>query len=162
MSEQRTERDSLGEVLVPAAALWGAQTQRAVDNFPVSGQPMPAEFIHAVVQVKAAAAEANCSLGQLDASRRDAIVEACQRILDGEFANQFPVDRYQTGSGTSTNMNVNEVIAALAGQPGEDIHPNDHVNMGQSSNDVIPTAIHVSAVCQIHGQLLPALSHLRG
>ncbi|PHQ14257.1 class II fumarate hydratase [Marinobacter profundi] len=162
MSEHRTERDSLGEVLVPAAALWGAQTQRAIDNFPVSGQPMPAEFIHAVVQIKAAAAEANCSLGQLDAGRRDAIVEACERILDGEFADQFPVDRYQTGSGTSTNMNVNEVIAALARQPGEAIHPNDHVNMGQSSNDVIPTAIHVSAVCQIHGQLLPALSHLRG
>lgn len=162
MSEHRTERDSLGEVLVPAAALWGAQTQRAIDNFPVSGQPMPAEFIHAVVQIKAAAAEANCSLGQLDAGRRDAIVEACQRILDGECADQFPVDRYQTGSGTSTNMNVNEVIAALARQPGEAIHPNDHVNMGQSSNDVIPTAIHVSAVCQIHGQLLPALSHLRG
>ncbi|MBD3657958.1 class II fumarate hydratase [Marinobacter sp.] len=162
MSEHRTERDSLGEVLVPAAALWGAQTQRAIDNFPVSGQPMPAEFIHAVVQIKAAAAEANCSLGQLDAGRRDAIVEACERILDGEYADQFPVDRYQTGSGTSTNMNVNEVIAALARQPGEAIHPNDHVNMGQSSNDVIPTAIHVSAVCQIHGQLLPALSHLRG
>ena len=162
MSEHRTERDSLGEVLVPAAALWGAQTQRAIDNFPVSGQPMPAEFIHAVVQIKAASAEANCSLGQLDAGRRDAIVEACERILDGEYADQFPVDRYQTGSGTSTNMNVNEVIAALARQPGEAIHPNDHVNMGQSSNDVIPTAIHVSAVCQIHGQLLPALSHLRG
>ncbi|HCW88448.1 MAG TPA: aspartate ammonia-lyase, partial [Marinobacter sp.] len=162
MTEYRTERDSLGEVQVPATALWGAQTQRAVENFPVSGQPLPPAFIKAVVRVKRAAAEANASLGLLDMPERDAIVRACDRLLDGEFADQFPVDRYQTGSGTSTNMNVNEVIAAIAGQDGVTVHPNDHVNMSQSSNDVIPTAIHISSVMAVREKLLPALSHLRG
>lgn len=162
MSEFRTEKDSLGDVHVPADALWGAQTQRAVENFPVSGQPMPPAFIAAVARVKQAAAEANTSLGLLDNDLRDAIVEACLQLVDGEHADQFPVDRYQTGSGTSTNMNVNEVIAALAGRAGVEVNANDHVNMSQSSNDVIPTAIHVSAVTAVHTRLLPALSHLCG
>jgi len=162
MSEFRTEKDSLGEVHVPADALWGAQTQRAVDNFPVSGQPMPATFIKAVAQIKKAAAEANTSLGLLDNDRCDAIVQACDALISGEYADQFPVDRYQTGSGTSTNMNANEVIAALCRKEGVDIHPNDHVNMSQSSNDVIPTAIHVSSVMAVKQSLVPALTHLRG
>ncbi len=162
MSEFRTEKDSLGEVYVPADALWGAQTQRAVDNFPVSGQPMPSAFIAAVARVKQAAAEANTSLGYLDNEKRDAIVEACEQLVNGDYADQFPVDRYQTGSGTSTNMNVNEVIAALAARAGVQVNANDHVNMSQSSNDVIPTAIHVSAVTAVQTRLLPALSHLCG
>lgn len=162
MSEFRTEKDSLGDVKVPANALWGAQTQRAIDNFPVSGQPMPARFIVAVVQIKWAAAQANASLGLLDARLRDAIAEACDQLIQGEHADQFPVGRYQTGSGTSTNMNVNEVIAAIARNQGVDVHPNDHVNMSQSSNDVIPTAIHVSSLLAVKEQLLPTLSHLRG
>ncbi|MBW4934497.1 class II fumarate hydratase [Marinobacter sp. F4206] len=162
MSEYRTEKDSLGDVHVPADALWGAQTQRAVDNFPVSGQPMPPAFIAAVAHIKWAAAEANASLGLLDNDRRDAIVSACEALVQGEFSDQFPVDRYQTGSGTSTNMNANEVIAAIARKQGQDVHPNDHVNMSQSSNDVIPTAIHVSAVIAVKQQLIPALTHLRG
>ncbi|MDC0663141.1 class II fumarate hydratase [Marinobacter sp. SS21] len=162
MTEYRTEADSLGEVQVPSTALWAAQTQRAVENFPISGQPMPAAFIWAVVQIKRAAAEANTSLGLLAVEVRDAILEACDEVLEGQHADQFPVDRYQTGSGTSTNMNVNEVLANLARAKGQDVHPNDHVNMSQSSNDVIPTAIHLSAVTQVQLQLLPALSHLRG
>lgn len=162
MSEFRTEKDSLGDVKVPANALWGAQTQRAINNFPVSGQPMPARFIVAVAQIKWAGAQANASLGLLDARLRDAIAEACDQLIQGEHADQFPVDRYQTGSGTSTNMNVNEVIAAIARRQGVDVHPNDHVNMSQSSNDVIPTAIHVSSLLAVKEQLLPALSHLRG
>ncbi len=162
MSDYRTEKDSLGEVRVPTVALWGAQTQRAVDNFPVSGQPMPPAFIQAVAQVKKACAEANASLGLLDNPLRDAIVAACDALIAGEYADQFPVDRYQTGSGTSTNMNVNEVIAALAKEQGVDVHPNDHVNMSQSSNDVIPTAIHVSAVLGVKERLIPALTHLQG
>ncbi|MDX1756800.1 MAG: class II fumarate hydratase [Marinobacter sp.] len=162
MTDYRTESDSLGEVQVPAQALWAAQTQRAIENFPISGQPMPAAFIHAVVQVKRAAAEANTSLGLLDVALRDAILAACDEVLEGLHADQFPVDRYQTGSGTSTNMNVNEVLANLARGQGHSVHPNDHVNMSQSSNDVIPTAIHVSAVTEAQHRLLPALSHLRG
>lgn len=162
MTDFRTEKDSLGNVQVPKDALWGAQTQRAVENFPVSGLPMPAAFIAAVVRIKQAAADANTSLGLLDVPRRDAIAEAGERIIAGEFDDQFPVDRYQTGSGTSTNMNVNEVIAALASQDGAEVHPNDHVNMSQSSNDVIPSAIHVSAIAGVQERLLPALTHLCG
>jgi len=162
VAEFRTEYDSLGEVQVPADALWGAQTQRAVDNFPVSGLPMPAPFIAAVVEIKRAAAEANTCLGLLDVAVRDAILDACAEVLDGQHSQQFPVDRYQTGSGTSTNMNVNEVLAHLASSRGVRVHPNDHVNMSQSSNDVIPTAIHVSAVIESQRRLLPALSHLCG
>ncbi|MGM0953067.1 MAG: class II fumarate hydratase [Pseudomonadota bacterium] len=162
MSEFRTEKDSLGEVKVPAQARWGAQTQRAVDNFPVSGQPMPPAFISAVAQIKCAAAQANASLGLLSTDLREAIVKACQRVSEGEFADQFPVDRYQTGSGTSTNMNVNEVVSSICREQGVEVHPNDHVNMSQSSNDVIPTAIHVSSFLAVKEQLLPAISHLRG
>ncbi|HLV78153.1 MAG TPA: class II fumarate hydratase [Marinobacter sp.] len=162
MSEFRTEQDSLGEVLVPSEALWGAQTQRAINNFPVSGMPMPTGFIQAVVLVKWSVAQANASLGLLEPPIRDAIVQACGRLSMGEFADQFPIDRYQTGSGTSTNMNVNEVVAAIARRQGVEVHPNDHVNMSQSSNDVIPTAIHVSSVLAVRNQLLPAVSHLRG
>jgi len=162
MTNFRTEKDSLGEVRVPEEALWGAQTQRAVENFPVSGLPMPPAFIAAVVRVKQAAADANASLGLLDNDLRDAIVAAGDRLINGEFADQFPIDRYQTGSGTSTNMNVNEVIAALAAREDVEIHPNDHVNMSQSSNDVIPTAIHVSALAGIYERLIPALTHLCG
>lgn len=162
MSEYRTETDSLGDIKVPAHALWGAQTQRAIENFPVSGQPLPHRFIAAVAQIKRAAAEANSSLGFLDANRRDAIVAVCEQLVDGEYADQFPIDRYQTGSGTSTNMNVNEVIAAVAKKGAVDMNPNDHVNMSQSSNDVIPTAIHVSSVTAVKERLIPALSHLSG
>ena len=162
MSNYRIEKDSLGEVQVPETALWGAQTQRAIDNFPVSGQPMPPAFIDAVVRIKRAAALANASLHLLSDDQCEAIVGVCDALLRGEHRDQFPVDRYQTGSGTSTNMNVNEVIARLASDKGAQINPNDHVNMSQSSNDVIPTAIHVSAIEQVHRQLLPALTHLQG
>ena len=162
MSDTRVEKDSLGEVQVPVNALWGAQTQRAVDNFPVSGQPMPTGFIEAVVLVKKAAAQANHQLKLLDDDRHAAIVSACDRILSGGLEDQFPVDRYQTGSGTSTNMNVNEVIANLASSGDLQVNPNDHVNMSQSSNDVIPTAIHVSAVKALQTSVLPALTHLEG
>ncbi|KEF30644.1 Fumarate hydratase class II [Marinobacter nitratireducens] len=162
MSEYRTETDSLGEVRVPANALWGAQTQRAVENFPVSGRGMPFRFIAATAHIKRAAAEANASLGLLDNALRDAIVQACDQLVAGEYRDQFPVDRYQTGSGTSTNMNVNEVIAAIAAKAGVEVHPNDHVNMSQSSNDVVPTAIHVSTVMAVKEMLIPALTHLRG
>ncbi|MGM0570811.1 class II fumarate hydratase [Marinobacter sp.] len=162
MSDTRIEKDSLGEVTVPANALWGAQTQRAVDNFPVSGQPMPSGFIEAVVLVKKAAAEANHRLNLLDGDRYAAITSACDRVLQGGLEDQFPVDRYQTGSGTSTNMNVNEVLARLASTEQLEVNPNDHVNMSQSSNDVIPTAIHVSAVRALQAGVLPALTHLQG
>ena len=162
MTDFRIEKDSLGEVQVPKDALWGAQTQRAVENFPVSGLAMPPAFIAAVVRIKQAAADANTSLGLLDVQHRDAIVRAGEQIIAGELGNQFPVDRYQTGSGTSTNMNVNEVISALADQDGVEVHPNDHVNMSQSSNDVIPSAIHVSAITEVQERLLPALTHLCG
>ncbi|MGO1502057.1 MAG: class II fumarate hydratase [Marinobacter sp.] len=161
-TQTRIETDSLGDVHVPLGALWGAQTQRAVDNFPVSGQPLPPAFIEAVARIKLVAAEANASLGLLDNRLCDAITGACQAVIRGEYADQFPVDRYQTGSGTSTNMNLNEVIAAIAAKNGVQVHPNDHVNMSQSSNDVIPTAIHVSSVIGVKERLMPALTHLRG
>ena len=157
----RTENDSLGEVQVPASALYGAQTQRAVENFPISGLKLPSSFIKAVALIKKVAAIINMQLGEIDAVRGTAISEAAQEIIDGRHADQFPVDVFQTGSGTSTNMNVNEVIAMLASRAtGLDVHPNDHVNRGQSSNDVIPTAIHVSAAQQCHDVLLPALGRL--
>ena len=144
--EFRTESDSMGELKVPATALWGAQTQRAVQNFPVSGLPMPIAFIRALGLIKAAAAQVNADLGLLDAERADAIKAAARRVAAGEFNDQFPIDVFQTGSGTSSNMNANEVIAHIANREGGlRIHPNDHVNMGQSSNDVVPTAIQVSA-----------------
>ncbi len=161
MSDTRIETDSLGDVEVPAGALWGAQTQRAIDNFPVSGRPMPTAFIHAVVRIKRCAAQTNAVLDLLDGTRAEAIEKACDRILAGEHGDQFPVDVFQTGSGTSTNMNVNEVLASLASELcDQPVNANDHVNMSQSSNDVIPTAIHLSAVTETRQTLLPALDHL--
>jgi len=159
--DYRIEKDSMGELRVPADALWGAQTQRAVDNFPVSGLPMPRPFIRAVGLVKWAAAEANRDLGLLEGDMADAIQAAADAVSAGEHDAHFPIDVFQTGSGTSTNMNANEVIAALATRiAGKPVHPNDHVNMGQSSNDVIPTAIHVSAALEVTESLVPALDHL--
>ena len=160
MTTSRTLCDSFGEVHIPAGAYWGAQTQRAVENFPISGLPLPGSFIRALGLIKAAAATVNRDLGLLDSAIADAIIQAAQAIAAGEHRDQFPVNVFQTGSGTSSNMNANEVIAQLAGQSGLTVHPNDHVNMGQSSNDVIPTAIHLSAALQVHEHLLPALSHL--
>ena len=162
MKEYRVEKDSLGEVRVPAGALYGAQTQRARDNFPISGQRMPRSFIDALGIIKRAAALANRELELLSEERAAAIVRAAARVSAGEFDDHFPVDVYQTGSGTSTNMNANEVLVSLARrEPGmEDLHPNDHVNMSQSSNDVIPTAMHVSAAMLLDRTLLPALKDL--
>jgi fumarate hydratase class II len=161
MTEFRTERDSMGELQVPADALYGAQTQRAVDNFPISGLPMPREFIRALGLVKAAAAEANHKLCYLKKGQASAIRAAAEAVAQGDYDDQFPIDVFQTGSGTSSNMNANEVIAHIAAKAGTEVHANDHVNYGQSSNDVIPTAIHVSAVLASEEQLLPSLKHLR-
>ena len=153
----------MGELKVPAKALYGAQTQRAVQNFPISGLRMPREFIRAVGLIKSACAAANADLGQMKTADAKAVRAAATRVADGEFDAEFPIDVFQTGSGTSTNMNANEVIAHVAGaDSGRRIHPNDHVNMGQSSNDVIPTAIQVSGCLAAHEQLLPALKHLKG
>ncbi|NZA25947.1 class II fumarate hydratase [Luteimonas sp. SJ-92] len=157
----RTEHDSMGELQVPADALWGAQTQRALQNFPVSGQAMPRGFIRALGLVKAAAAEANAGLGLLPKGIAQAVAKAAREVADGDHDAHFPIDVYQTGSGTSSNMNANEVIASLASRAGRAVHPNDHVNLGQSSNDVIPTAIRVSAQLAAVERLLPALKHLR-
>ncbi len=161
MSNTRIERDSMGELHVPEHALYGAQTQRAVDNFPISHQRMPVQFVRALILAKAAAAKANVELQQISEAQGKAIVTACQQLLEGDFMQHFPVDIFQTGSGTSSNMNANEVIATLATRVlGETVNPNDHVNCGQSSNDIIPTTIHVSAALALHEQLLPALNHL--
>ena len=162
MQEYRLERDSLGEVRVPAGALYGAQTQRARDNFPISGQRMPRAFIDALGIIKRAAALANRDLGLLSEERAAAIVSAATRLSAAEFDDHFPVDVYQTGSGTSTNMNANEVLVSVARRVSgmEDLHPNDHVNMSQSSNDVIPTAMHVAAAMLLDRALLPALQEL--
>ena len=158
----RTEHDSMGELRVPADALWGAQTQRAVDNFHISGRPMPAGFVRALALVKASAALVNGHLGLLDAPRAEAIIEAATAIAGGAHAEQFPIDRYQTGSGTSSNMNANEVIAHVAAAASRlAIHPNDHVNLGQSSNDTVPTALRVMAAVAVTRELLPALEELR-
>ncbi|WP_017159044.1 class II fumarate hydratase [Xanthomonas phaseoli] len=163
MSERfRTEHDSMGELQVPADALWGAQTQRAVQNFPVSGQPMPRGFIRALGLIKAAAAGVNAELGLLPKSIGKTVQAAALQVAEGRFDAQFPIDVYQTGSGTSSNMNANEVIATLATRAGTDaVHPNDHVNLGQSSNDVVPAAIRVSALLAVQEHLQPALKHLR-
>ena len=160
-SNFRTEKDSMGELNVPADALYGAQTQRAVDNFPVSGLTLPDSFIHALGLIKAACATANAELGLLDKDTASVIRQASLSVADGEYDAHFPVDVFQTGSGTSTNMNANEVISRLASSlADQNVHPNDHVNMSQSSNDVIPTAIHVSACLQTEQALKPALAHL--
>jgi fumarate hydratase class II len=159
--EYRIEHDSMGEIKIPADALYGAQTQRALENFPISGLRIPRRFIHALGLIKATAAQVNTKLEYMDKDTSQAIQKAAQEVADGKYDEHFPIDVFQTGSGTSSNMNANEVIAhlasALADKP---IHPNDHVNMGQSSNDVIPTAIHVSAAIALTEDLLPALDHL--
>jgi fumarate hydratase class II len=161
MSEFRIEKDSLGEIKVPKDALYAAQTQRAVENFPISGIPVPRALIRALGLIKQKAAEVNFDLKLLDAKKSKAIQQAAAEVAEGKYDDQFPIDIFQTGSGTSSNMNANEVIATLASKiAGEKIHPNDHVNMGQSSNDVIPTAIHVSAYMEVVEKLLPALKHL--
>jgi fumarate hydratase class II len=161
MSEFRTEKDSLGEMQVPASALYGPQTQRAVENFPVSGRPMPAAFVHTLGLVKAAAARVNAELGTVDREVATAIEKAAVEVAEGRWDAQFPIDVFQTGSGTSSNMNANEVIARRASEIlGRKVHPNDHVNFGQSSNDVIPTVLHVSAVVEIERDLLPSLAKL--
>ncbi|HHY57847.1 MAG TPA: class II fumarate hydratase [Chloroflexi bacterium] len=163
MAEQtyRIERDSMGEVKVPVNALYGAQTQRAVDNFPISDLRFPRTFIRALGLIKGAAAAVNHDLGLMDADMSAAIQAVAKQVADGEYDDQFVLDIFQTGSGTSTNMNANEVLASLAtAKLGRKVHQNDHVNMSQSSNDVIPTAIHLSAYLAVHDELLPALAHL--
>ncbi|HEV3180117.1 MAG TPA: class II fumarate hydratase, partial [Steroidobacteraceae bacterium] len=158
----RVERDSMGEIKVPADALWGAQTQRAVQNFQISGRPLPRAFIGALGLVKQAAARANRSLKLLEERVAQAVEAGAAEVAAGRHDAQFPLDVFQTGSGTSSNMNANEVIAALASRRlGSPVHANDHVNMCQSSNDVIPTAIHLSAALTVRRELVPALAHLR-
>ena len=161
-NKDRIERDSMGEVRVPKTALYGAQTQRAVDNFSISQQRLPPAFLRALVLLKSSAAEVNGQLQLLSPRQAQAILKACDTLLaDEDLAQHFPVDVFQTGSGTSTNMNANEVIAHLASEAcGEPISPNDHVNLGQSSNDVIPTVIHLSASIALKESLLPALVHM--
>ncbi|MCY9844518.1 class II fumarate hydratase [Vibrio caribbeanicus] len=159
--EFRIEKDSMGDVKVPFNALYQAQTQRAVDNFKFSQHNMPVGFIKALAHIKQTAALTNAQLGLLEGDIANAINDAAQSIIDGQHIEHFPVDVFQTGSGTSSNMNANEVIATLASQLlGGDINPNDHVNMGQSSNDVVPTAIQISCVMAVEKQLIPALNHL--
>ena len=159
--DYRIELDSMGEVRVPRAALYKAQTQRAVENFPISGTRFSRTFIRALGLVKSAAAAVNCDLDLMPADMAQAIQAAAAEVADGEHDDQFPIDIFQTGSGTSTNMNANEVIATLASAKlGQPVHPNDHVNMGQSSNDVIPTAIHVAAYLETSEVTLPGMARL--
>jgi fumarate hydratase class II len=159
--EYRIEHDTMGEVKVPRDALWRAQTQRAVENFPISGQPLAPALVHALAQIKASAAMVNAELGVIDAKLADGIVAAADRVAKGEFDAEFPIDVFQTGSGTSTNMNANEVLATIATRElGTEVHPNDHVNASQSSNDTFPSAIHVAATAGVVHALLPALEHL--
>jgi fumarate hydratase class II len=162
VNDFRIEHDSMGEVRVPKDALWRAQTQRAVENFPISGTPIEPALIHAIGAVKEAAARVNGELGVLTPERADAIAAAAARVRAGEVDDAFPIDVFQTGSGTSSNMNANEVIASLAGAAGTEVHPNDHVNASQSSNDTFPTAIHVAAAVAVVEELLPALDVLAG
>ena len=162
-SAWRTEKDTMGEVRVPTAALWRAQTQRAVKNFPISGAGLEAAHVHALGEIKAAAARANAELGVLDGDVADAVEQAAREVAAGAHDEHFPVDVFQTGSGTSSNMNANEVIATLASRSlGRSVHPNDAVNASQSSNDVFPTSIHVAATEATTRDLLPALDHLAG
>ncbi len=159
--QTRLEHDSMGDVRVPVDALWGASTQRAVHNFRISGHPVSAEIIHALAVIKSAAATSNAELGVIDSAHAAAIVEAADAVALGRYDSQFPVDRYQTGSGTSTNMNVNEVVAHLAREAsGRDVHPNDHVNASQSSNDVFPTSVHLALALLLRDQLIPNLQGL--
>ena len=160
-ADVRIEHDSMGQVAVPATALYAAQTARAVQNFPISGLPMPPPVVHALALLKSAAARVNAELGVLDRDLAQAVAAAADEVAEGRHDDQVPVDVFQTGSGTSTNMNVNEVVARLAHlATGAKVHPNDHVNAGQSSNDTFPTAIRVAAVQVVHERLLPALEHL--
>jgi fumarate hydratase, class II len=162
MTEYRIEHDTMGEVQVPVDALWRAQTQRAVQNFPISGTRLESSHIRALALIKAAAAKANAELGVLPQQTADAIYAAAREVAEGKHDDQFPVDVFQTGSGTSSNMNMNEVLATLAGQAsGVDVHPNDHVNASQSSNDTFPTSIHVAATEATVNDLIPALEHLQ-
>ncbi|MDI3403633.1 class II fumarate hydratase [Streptomyces cavernicola] len=161
--EYRVEHDSMGEVRVPAHAKWRAQTQRAVENFPISGQRLERAHIEALARIKGAAAKVNADLGVLDADRARAIQEAAEEVAEGRWDAHFPVDVFQTGSGTSSNMNTNEVLATLATErlpEGRDVHPNDHVNASQSSNDVFPSSIHIAATAAVTRDLIPALDHL--
>ncbi|MGH3414265.1 MAG: class II fumarate hydratase [Marmoricola sp.] len=158
----RIEHDSMGEVRVPAQALWRAQTQRAVENFPVSGTTIEPALVRALARVKRAAAKTNAELGTVSEDRARAIVTAAGEVVDGRHDDAFPVDVFQTGSGTSSNMNMNEVLATLASRSGTEVHPNDHVNASQSSNDTFPTAIHVAAAESTEHDLVPALEHLAG
>ena len=167
MTTFRKESDSIGEIDIDENALWGASTQRAIENFPVSTRRFPDDFISSLALVKLFAAETNCELGLIDKEIADAIIQAARDVADGKFSQHFPVDIFQTGSGTSTNMNANEVIANVAnlehgGKLGtwEPVHPNDHVNMGQSSNDVMPSALHITAINRIRKSLLPSLKTL--
>jgi fumarate hydratase class II len=161
VSEFRIEHDTMGEVRVPADALWKAQTQRAIENFPISGRPIESSQIRALALIKAACAQANAELGILDRDVADAIIDAAHDVADGSHDDQFPIDVFQTGSGTSSNMNANEVIATLASRTlGRDVHPNDDVNASQSSNDVFPTSIHVAATEAVVRDLVPSLTHL--
>ena len=164
MADFRTEHDSMGEVQVPAAALWRAQTQRAVENFPISGTTLEPAHIRAMAQVKAAAAKVNAELGVIDRQMAQAIVDAAEEVAAGTYDDHFPIDVFQTGSGTSSNMNMNEVLATLASKDEaaapNGVHPNDHVNASQSSNDTFPTSIHVAATSSTTQQLIPALDHL--
>jgi fumarate hydratase class II len=161
MTATRIEKDSMGELEVPAGALYAAQTQRAVNNFPISGQSMPKAFIHALLLAKYAAAEANCALGLIPEKMASSICQAVDSLLEQDFMQHFPVDVYQTGSGTSSNMNANEVLALLASEIyGDTVGANDHINYGQSSNDIIPSAIHISAALELENKLLPSLNHL--
>jgi fumarate hydratase, class II len=160
--EYRIEKDSMGEMKVPKGARYGAQTQRAVENFRISGQPMPAKVLHALGVIKVAAARVNQALGLLDRDIAGAIEKGAREVADGQWDAEFPIDIYQTGSGTSLNMNANEVIANRASELlGRKVHPNDHVNLGQSSNDVIPSVLHVAALLEMEHELLPALEYLR-
>jgi fumarate hydratase, class II len=160
-SGYRIERDTMGEVRVPADALWRAQTQRAVENFPISGRGLEPAHIRALAQIKGTAAQVNASLGVLEDDLAKAIVTAAAHVADGGYDDQFPIDVFQTGSGTSSNMNTNEVIAELATRAlGRPVHPNDHVNASQSSNDVFPSSIHLAATEAITSSLIPALDHL--
>ena len=161
MPETRLEHDSMGDLAVPVDALYGASTQRAVENFPISGQTMDSAIIHAYGLIKEAAALANAQLGELPENSAQAIAAASREVSEGKHDAHFPMDVYQTGSGTSTNMNANEVIATLCRQRGTDVHPNDHVNLGQSSNDTFPTALHLAACLQLRDTLIPALEILQ-
>jgi len=157
----RTETDSMGAVKVPLKALYGAQTQRALNNFTISSEVMPAEFIGAVLMIKRGAAQANCQLKLLSSEQAEAISWSIDQLQENDFAVHFPVPVLQTGSGTSTNMNVNEVLSSLAKQQGVNLSPNDHINLGQSSNDVIPSALHISSAIHLTKKMIPALRSLR-